>query len=219
MPSSIVAYEPDSTIDTNTLYSELDSSYGHERPHKDLGPLKTDVVSRDRLSNGFECRIRYDVAETKRVRGGTEPIRMLKTARIRFTPDYVFFLDFSRRTHVEREVRIILNESRDEFTQARFTSGLVMEVTEEDADAIEEGYWKNPTSHTSTASLYGDVDDEALATRFNQNGRPTYAKFESEYFDGGVVGISSNRNSLAFWSDRSNDEKVNYFRNVVEPLL
>jgi|GEM_PF-4109494 len=219
MPSSIVVYDPDGDIDTSSLYDDLDSSYEHERPHSELGPLKTDVVSLQQLSDGFECRIRYDTAESKRVRGGTEPIRMLDTARVRFTQDHVFFLDFPRRTHVEREVRTILDEDRDEFTQVRISSAIVMDVTEEDADAIEEGYWKNPTDHTSTASLYGEVDDEALAARFNRNGTPTYAKFESEYFDGDIVGISSNKNSLAFWGDRSNDEKVNYFRNVVKPLI
>lgn len=219
MASSITIYEPDNDIDTSSLHNKTDSSYEHERTHPELGSLKTDVVSRSQVANGFECRIRYDVAETKRIRGGTEPIRTLDTARVRFTSDYVFFLDFNRRSHVEREVRTILNEDRDEFNQVQFSSGLVMDVTEEDAEAIEEGYWDNPTNHTSTASLYGDIDDEDLTARFNRHGSPTYAKFESEYFSGNVVGISSNKNSIAFWGDRSNDERVNYFLNVVEPLL
>lgn len=217
--SSIVIYEPEDDIDPDSLYHRLNSNYEHTRSHDELGTLTTDVINRQQLTDGFECRLRYDIADTKRVRGGTEPIQMLETALVRFTQDHVFFLDYPRRTHVEREIRTIIDEDRDEFTQVRFSSGLVMDVTEQDADAIEEGYWKNPTDHTTTASLYGEVDDEALAARFNQNGSPTYAKFESQYFDGGVVGISANKSSLAFWGDRSNDEKINYFRNVVEPLI
>lgn len=219
MVSSILVYEPEDTIDTTALYDDLDDDYEHERSHSDLGPLKTDISNRFYVSNGFECRVRYDVADTKRVRGGTEPVRALRTARVRFSSDYVFFLDFDRRSYVEREVRTILDEDRDDFNQIRFSSGLVMDVTEEDTDAIEEKYWSNPTNHTSTASLYGDIDDSDLAARFNRNGNPTYAKFESEYFDGSDVGISSNKHSIAFWGDRSNDECVNYFYDVVEPLL
>lgn len=218
MASSIVIYEPDDSIDTSELYDKLDDDYGHEKPHDDLD-LRTDVANLAYASEGIECRVRYNVADTVRVRGGTEFVRNLKVARVRFTPNYVFFLDFNRRSYVEEEVRKILDLDRDEFNQVRFSSGLVMDVTEEDADAIEEGYWNNPTNHATTASLYGDIDDSALATRFNQDGHPTYAKFESEYFDGDEVGVSANKSSLAFWGDRSNDERVNYFFDIVEPLI
>jgi hypothetical protein len=141
------------------------------------------------------------------------------TARVRFSSDYVFFLDYNRRSYVEREVRKILDIDKEEFNQVRFSSGLVIDVTEEDATAIEEGYWSNPTNHATTASLYGDIDGSSLAARFNQNGKPTYAKFESEYFDGDQVGISANKYSIAFWGDRSNDERVNYFLEIVEPFI
>ncbi|WP_408957259.1 hypothetical protein [Natrinema sp. 74] len=219
MVSSIVIYEPDDSIDTSDLYNKLNSSYEHERPHQELDTLKTDISSLAHVSRGVECRVRYDTADSVRVRGGTEPVRNLSTAQVRFTSDYVFFLDYNRRSFVEREVRKILDLDTDEFNQVRFSSGLVIDVTEEDSDTIEEGYWNNPTDHTTTASLYGDIDDSSLAARFNQNGQPTYAKFESEHFDGSEVGVSANKSSIAFWGDRSRDEQVNYFYNIVEPLV
>jgi len=219
MASSIKIYNPNEDFDTDDVKDELENDYSHTRPHPELDELETDVTNIAFVPDGFECTIRYDIADTVRVRGGTDPVRNLRTARVRFVDDYVFFLDFNRRSYVEREVRQILNMSRDDFTQAHFSSGLVVDVTEEDADAIAEGYWDDPTNHASTASLYGDVEDSSLAARFNRDGHPTYAKFESEYFDGAQVGISANKNSIAFWGDRSNDEKVQYFNDVVKPLL
>lgn len=217
MPTSCLTYELSSSIDTDSLYEKLDDGYEHTGSHLHLDEeLLTDVVDVEETDRGVSCVVRYDIAQQRGAREGESSwYKDLSEVRVRFTEEYFILLSSNHLGRELSNIATILDIDSDDYSRYNITTGTVANVIGIDSDKDLRGAWKNIDDYTDSASVSGRVSESTYASDFDTEGDTTYRMFESQTY-GHTVGISSNKDSVAFYgNDWDNDDMEDYIFDFI----
>jgi len=218
MLSSCVVYEVESGLDTEAQYEKLTSGFRHTSQGPEVGTLLTDVGNVERTDRGVEFIGRYDIEEMRPVRENEDPyFAALHKVTVRITDQYFILNSYDSRNKAAKHVGDILELDNDEYSQVEFSAAALLGLIADDASELSQQTWENPTEHADTATVWGELKDSSLRTEFDADGRPSWARFESEEYPGREAGLSTNKDSVVFGSNWEFSEMEDYMFSKVLP--